>query len=110
MAEFVSTYGLIAAYALVGIALLAAIVLPLIQAIGDPKSMLGTVVGIVIIAVIFFIGFSIATDEVTNVYINNKVTEGTTSKMIGGAIITMYILVILAIVGIVITEVTKVFK
>ncbi|MEM9672234.1 MAG: hypothetical protein ACFB15_01270 [Cyclobacteriaceae bacterium] len=110
MAEFVSTYGLIAAYALVGIALLAAVVLPLIQSISDPKSMLGTVVGIVIIAVIFFVGFSIATDEVTNVYVNNNVTEGTTSKMIGGAIITMYILVILAIVGIVITEVTKVFK
>jgi len=110
MAEFVSTYGLFAAYILVGLALLAAIVLPVIQSFSDPKSLLGTVVGLVIIAVIFFVGFSIATDEVTNIYINNNVTEGTTSKMIGGAIITMYILVILAIVGIVITEVTKVFK
>ena len=110
MAEIVSTYGLYAAYILVGIALIAAIVLPIIQSISDPKSLLGTVVGVVIIAVLFFIGFSIATDEVTNVYINNNVTEPTTSKMIGGAIITMYILIILAIVGIVITEVTKVFK
>ncbi|MEO0331541.1 MAG: hypothetical protein AAF223_07630 [Bacteroidota bacterium] len=110
MAEFVSTYGLIAAYALVGVALVAAIVLPIIQSISDPKSLLGTVVGLVIIAVIFFIGFSMASDEVTNVYMNNKVTEGTTSKMIGGAIMTMYIMVIIALVGIVITEVTKVFK
>lgn len=110
MAEFVSTYGLYAAYILVGIALIAAIVLPVIQSISDPKSMLGTVVGIVIIAVIFFIGYSISSNEITNVYINNNVTEPTTSKMIGGAIVTMYILVILALVGIVITEVTKVFK
>ncbi|WKN41349.1 hypothetical protein [Tunicatimonas pelagia] len=110
MAEFVSTYGLFAAYILVGIALVAAIVLPIIQSFSDPKSLLGSVVGLVIIGVIFFIGFSIASDEVTNVYMNNKVTEGTTSQIIGGAIITMYIMVILAIVGIVITEVTKVFK
>jgi hypothetical protein len=110
MAEIVSTYGLYAAYILVGIALIAAIILPIINSINDPKSLLGTVVGLVIIAVLFFIGFSIATDEVTNVYINNNVTEATTSKMIGGAIITMYILILLALVGIVVTEVTKVFK
>ena len=110
MAEFVSTYGLYAAYILVGIALVAAIVLPIIQSISDPKSLLGTVVGVVIIAVIFFVGYSISSDEVTNVYVNNNVTEPTTSKMIGGAIVTMYIMVVIALVGIVITEVTKVFK
>lgn len=109
MAEFVSTYGLYAAYALAGLALVLAIVLPLISALSNPKALLGSAVGLIGIAIVFFIGYSIANDEVTTIYTKFGITDSS-SKFIGGALITMYILVLLALVSIVFTEVTKIFK
>lgn len=110
MDQFVSTYGLYAAYILIGIALLAAIVLPLIQSFSNPRALLGALVGVVAIAILFFIGYSIAGSEVLPVYIRNNVTSEVTSKMIGGALITMYILILLALVSIVFTEISKIFN
>ncbi|MGB3850278.1 MAG: hypothetical protein WA958_09940 [Tunicatimonas sp.] len=110
MDQFVSTYGLYAAYALLGIALLAAILMPLIQSFSNPRALLGALVGVVAIAVLFFIGYSVAGNEVVPIYIKNNVTSAVTSKMIGGALITMYILILLALVSIVVTEITKIFN
>ena len=110
MDQFVSTYGLYAAYILLGIALVAAIVLPLIQSFSNPRALLGTLVGVVAIAILFFIGYTIAGNEVLPVYVKNNVTSEVTSKMVGGALITMYILVLLALVSIVFTEISKIFN
>ena len=110
MDQFVSTYGLYAAYILLGIAILAAIVLPLIQSFSNPRALLGALVGVVAIAVLFFIGYSIAGNEVLPVYVKNNVTSEVTSKMIGGALITMYILILLALISIVFTEISKIFN
>ena len=110
MDQFVSTYGLYAAYILIGIALVAAIVLPLIQSFSNPRALLGTLVGVVAIAILFFIGYTIAGNEVLPVYVKNNVTSEVTSKMVGGALITMYILILLALVSIVFTEISKIFN
>lgn len=110
MDQFISTYGLYAAYILLGIAVLAAILMPLIQSFSNPRALLGALVGVVAIAVLFFIGYSVAGNEVVPLYIKNNVTSAVTSKMIGGALITMYILILLALVSIVVTEITKIFN
>lgn len=110
MDQFISTYGLYAAYILLGIAVLAAVLMPLIQSFNNPRALLGALVGVVAIAVLFFIGYSIAGNEIVPIYIKNNVTSAVTSKMIGGALITMYILILLAIVSIVVTEITKIFS
>ena len=110
MDQFVSTYGLYAAYILLGIAILAAILMPLIQSFSNPRALLGALVGVVAIAILFFIGYSIAGNEVVPLYVKNNVTSAVTSKMIGGALITMYILILLALVSIVVTEITKIFN
>ncbi len=109
MAEFISTYGLYAAYILTGIAILAAIVLPLISSFSDPKSLIGSVGGIVIIAIIFFIGWSLASNSVTPLDTRFGITAGT-SKIIGGALITFYIMTILAVLGIVVSEIANIFR
>ncbi|WKN33594.1 hypothetical protein PZB74_09655 [Porifericola rhodea] len=109
MAEFVSTYGLYAAYILAGLALVLAIILPLISALSNPKALLGTVVGLIGIAIVFFIGYSISGDEVNTVYTKFGITDSS-SKLIGGALITMYLLIGLALVSIVFTEINKIFK
>lgn len=109
MDEFISTYGLYTAYILAGLALVLAIVLPLISALSNPKALLGTVVGLIGIAIVFFIGYSISGDEVTTVYTRFGITESS-SKFIGGALITMYLLIGVALISIVFTEVNKIFK
>jgi hypothetical protein len=106
MADFIANYGLYAAYILAGLAILLVIVLPLINSINDPKSLLGTAIGVVFIGILFFIGWSVSSSEA---YTRYGVTE-TYSKVIGGALITMYILAIIALVGIVFSEVSKIFK
>lgn len=110
ISDFISEYGLYAGYILVIVAAAGAIILPLINAVSNPKSLLKGVVGLVFVAVIFLIGYSIASDAVLDTYIIHGVTEESASKAIGGSLITMYILVGVAIVGIVFTEIVKIVR
>lgn len=109
MVDIIANYGLYAAYILCGIAVILVIILPLINSISNPKGLLGSAIGIIAIAVIFFIGWSIAGNEVTARTEGFGITPGS-SKVIGGALITMYTLGGIAIIGIVFSEISKVFK
>lgn len=106
--EFVDI-GLYVAYGLLIIAALAAIILPLVNSFSNPKSLVKAGIGIAVLVVLFLIGYVLASDEVTSKYTTLGVGEGI-SKFVGGALITMYILFIVAIVSIIITEVNKAFK
>lgn len=96
-------------YVLIGIALVAVIVLPLIKAIDDPKTLVGTAIGLGVLVVIFGISYAIAGDEVLPRYVTQNVGPGI-SKFVGGLLTTMYLLFGAAIVGILYTEVSKAFK
>jgi len=100
---------LYAGYALVLICAFFAIVLPLINAIGDPKTLVKSGIGLLFIVVVFIIGYSIASGEITTDYQKYGVDAGS-SKLVGGGIITMYLLVVIAVVGIVYTEISKLFQ
>ncbi len=106
MENIVVNYGLPAAFILLGLAALAAILLPLINSFSNPRSLLKSGIGIVVLAVIFIIGWSMSTGEMNATF---DVTEST-SKIIGGALSTMYILFILALVGIVFSEINKIVQ
>lgn len=107
--EQVVSVGLIIAYILVVVAALSAIVLPLINALKNPRLLAFTLGGVGIILVLFLIGYAMAGNEVTAIYIKHDVNS-TISRIIGGALISMYIIGVLAVVGIVFTEVNKMFK
>jgi len=100
---------IIVSYALLGLAALAAIILPLINAIGNPRSLVTGAIGVVVILVIFGIGYSFAGSEVTATYSKFGIESGM-SKYIGGIINTTYILIVVAIVGIAFTEISKIFS
>ena len=100
---------IIASYALLALAALAAIVLPLVNAIGNPQSLVKGALGLAVILVVFGIGYSFAGAEVTATYSKFGIDAGM-SKYIGGIISTTYILVVIAIVGIVFTEISKIFS
>lgn len=94
-------------YLLAVIAILGAIILPLINAIGNPKSLLKSVLGIAVIGVIFLVSWSISGDEVTAVYTKFNITS-TSSKVIGGVLITTYLLMGIAVLSIIFSEIRKI--
>ena len=101
--------GLMVTYALIGIAVVSVIVLPLIKAIDNPKTLIGTAIGLGVLLVVFGIGYAISGDEVLPRYVSQGVGPGI-SKFVGGLLTTMYLLFGAAIVGIIYTEVSKAFK
>lgn len=97
-------------YVLLVAAALAAIFMPLVQAImEDPKSLLKSAIGIGILVVIYFIGYAIASDEVNAKYVEFNV-DSSISKMVGGILISMYILMFAAVVGILYSEFKNIIK
>ena len=88
-----------------------AVVLPLIKSLDNPGSLLKSGVGVVGLLVIFFIAYSMSDGEVAAKYAADpfNLTPGM-SKFVGGTLLTTYALFIIAIVGIVITEINKAIK
>jgi len=97
------------AYGLLGLAALAAIIMPLINSIGNPKTLLKSLVGVVVIIILFGIAYAISGSEVTATYSKFGVDAGM-SKYVGASLITMYLLVVISIVGIFATEISKLFR
>lgn len=111
--------GLYIAYALVGLALLAAILMNFINALKDPKTLIKSVAGIAVLGIIFLIGYSMAPDvldaaaktafENAKIDVNAEST-GRTFKLVGGAMTTTLVLVVIAVVGLVYSSVAKLIR
>lgn len=98
-------------YALVGIGAVVSILLPLINSLDQPKTLLKTGLSIVVVLVLFFICYSISTNEVLPKFESEpfNLTPGM-SQAVGGLLITTYVLTIVAMAGIVLTEINKGLK
>lgn len=98
-------------YLLIIVGAAVSILMPLIKSLDNPKSLLKTVVGIVGIAVLFFIAYSISGNEVLPKFEADpfNLTPGG-SQLVGGMLITTYTLAIVALVSIVFTEFNKAIK
>lgn len=98
-------------YALVGIGAVVSILLPLFKSLDDPKSLLKTGLGVVVVLVLFFICYSISGNEVLPKFESEPFNlTPAMSQLVGGLMITTYVLTIVAIVGIVITEFNKAIR
>ena len=98
-------------YALVGVGTVVSVLLPLLKSLDDPKSLMKTGLGVVAILVLFFICYSISSNEVLPKFEGEPFNlTPAMSQMVGGLMITTYVLTIVAIVGILITEVNKAIK
>ncbi len=97
-------------YVLLGFATITALVMPLFQAIkDDPKSLIKSAIGLGTLVLIYFIGYAIAGDEVTPKYVEFNV-DSSISKMVGGILIAMYILMFTAVAGIFYSEIKNIIK
>lgn len=102
-------FALYLTYILFFVAIGAAIVMPIINSINDPKSLMKAGIGIGALVLLFLISWAISGSEVTAVYQKFDVSESG-SKFVGGGLITMYLLVFIAIIGIIYTEISKLIK
>ncbi len=102
-------FALYLGYGLIGIAALAAIVLPMIGAVNDPKSLAKSGIGIAALLVVFLLGYLISGSEVTSVYPQFGV-DASLSKTIGGAVTMMYLMLTIVFVAILYSEISKLFK
>jgi len=85
---------------------LAAVILPLINALKDPKDLMKSLMGVGVMAVIFLISYGISGNEVTPLYTQFFVDAGL-SKLIGGSLIMCYVLGVISIIGIVVNSIMK---
>jgi len=97
------------AYGLVIICAATAILLPLINVLGDPSSLMKSGLGLGGLIVVFLIAWGMSGDEVLPSYTEFGIDAGL-SKFVGGSLTMMYLLAFIAIGGIVYTEISKYFK
>ncbi len=104
--DSVINIGLFLAYVLLGLAILSSLILPLINSLNDTSALIKSGIGIGIVIALYGISWAISGNEVTEAYIKRDVGEGI-SRAVGGALIMMYMLFLVAIVGIIYTEISK---
>ncbi len=102
---------LYAAQILIVLGVILAIVMPLVKSLDNPQSLIKTAVGVAALLVIFFIAYTLAGNEVNPKYAGNPFNlTPQLSKFVGGALLTTYALFIIAILGIVFTEINKAIR
>lgn len=98
-------------YILFGLAAVSAIIFPIVSLILNPKKAVRSLISVGVIAVLAFISYLIASDSIPNFLGADKFNiSATTSRMVGTGLWAMYILGIVAVLSILYTEVSKIFK
>lgn len=95
------------AYALTLLAAIAAIVFPIINSMNEPKSMIKSGIGIGGLLVIFLISWLISGNEFTAYQASEFGINATLSQFVGGLLIMMYLLIAIALGGILYTSFSK---
>lgn len=98
-------------YAMVGIATLCAVLLPLINIAKNPKSAVRSLIGVAIVAVIVLIAYALS--DATPVYTPGRAegyTDALELRLSDTGLITTYLALGIAVVSIVVTEVYNLFK
>jgi hypothetical protein len=101
--------GLYLTYALIFIAVASMIVFPIFHMLREPSAILRSAIGIGVVVVLFVIAYVIADSEVTIKAAALGITP-TTSKLIGAGLIMFYITLILSIIGLIYSEISKALK
>ena len=94
---------------MVAVAALLAIGFPLYIASKNPKSLINSGMGLGSILILFVVAWLISGNEVYPSYVEFGVDE-TLSKFIGGILYLVYILVVIAVIGIIASEFRKAFN
>lgn len=103
--------GLYAGYLLVIVGAIAAILLPLLKALGNPKDLMKSGLAVLGILALFAIAYMISDNEVTPRLAAEPFSiTPASSQLYGGLLISCYFLFVIAFVGIFVTEASKLLK
>lgn len=109
--DIMTEYVLSGSIWLFGIAAVAAFVFgPVMSIISNPRGVVRSIIAIVALGIVFAIGYSMANPEMKPFYQEFGVADEGASQLVGGGLLTFYILMGIAVVGIVITEIHNVIK
>jgi hypothetical protein len=101
--------GLYFCYTLLIVAALSAIVLPLIKALGSPQTLLRSLYGVIALLIVFGISYALSDSAVRPSWIVLGIGNNT-SKLIGAGLLTFYVVLIVAFVGLIFSEINKALK
>lgn len=110
MEQLVVNFGIVAAYILIGLGVVLAVVFPLIQSFSNPKALIRAGIGVVAILVIFGLGYALSTGDLNAKFLQSGVDTEGLSQTIGGMLKMVYLMMGIAVIGIVYTEFHKAVK
>jgi hypothetical protein len=101
--------GLWFAYILISLAIASAVVLPLVNAAKSPGSFKKSLIGVGAMVVLFVVSYALTGSDVTIQQKAAGVTENT-SKLIGAGLTMFYLVFVVAVVGMIYSEIHKALK
>ena len=90
------------------VAAAAAVIFAVLQMAKDFQKAKTSLIGVGVLVIIFILGYSLASDE--SIKAGQQVIEGSTSRFSEAGLITFYVMIVLAVVSIIYSEVSKAFK
>lgn len=101
--------GLYILYVLLFIAVAAALILPLINSLSNPGSLIKSAISVGVILVLFGIAYALSGSNLTRSAIAAGLTE-TNVKLISAGLIMFYTVLMLAILALIYSEISKALK
>lgn len=90
-------------------AVASAVILSILSAIKTPGALLKSLYGIGALIVLFLVCWAISSSDVTPQWEAQGISHGV-SKFVGGGLLTFYVVIIAAVIGLVFSEVNKALK
>ena len=104
--------GLILTYLMIGLAIIACIASPIIQIKNQPGKIKEMIIPIALLFCLFILSTLISSNEVLPEFTKSdgSLISAKVSKVVGGCLITFYILVFVAIGAVIYSEISKTFS
>ena len=96
-------------YGLIFLAVSTAIIFPLIQGLQNPKGLVRSLIGVAALVVVFFVCYSLSSSVVKTNWAAKGISEGV-SQLVGAGLMTFYVVLITAALGLIYSEISKAFK
>lgn len=97
-------------YVLLGATVLFAVIFPLITLASDFKKGIKVIISLVVLLGLFGLTYSLASDSIDGAVYEKLEITPQVSKLVGAGILTTYILAIIAVLAVVVTSVSNLFK
>lgn len=100
----------ITAYIALGLCLLLALLFPIINIIAQPKKLIRTLIGVIVLVIVGVIAYALSKNELSAFKLMEYNISESFSRQIGAAIIVTYIIALGSVVAVFYAEISNLFK